>query len=66
VIPFRDISDCYLPKGEIDKKNLPKNWAYPFYVQTSERLFVLCAKNSDERNMWMAGFRYVIASTMTV
>jgi hypothetical protein len=55
-----------LPKGEIDKKNLPKNWAYPFYVQTSERLFVLCAKNTDERNMWMAGFRYVIASTMTV
>ena len=66
VIPFRDVTDCYLPKGEIDKANLPKNWSFPFYVQTTERVYVLCAKNVNERNMWMAGFRYVIASTLTV
>ena len=65
-IPFRDVTDCYLPRGEIDKANLPKNWAFPFYVQTTERIFVLCAKNINERNMWMSGFRYVIASTLTV
>lgn len=66
IMPFRDITDCYPPQQVIDGKSLPNNWPFPFYLQTQRRLFVLCAKRADERKMWIAGFRYVIASTVTV
>ena len=36
------------------------------YLQTTDRLFILCAKSLEDRNMWMSGFRYIIASTITV
>jgi len=29
-------------------------------------LFFLCAKTVEDRNMWMSGFRYLLASTLTV
>ena len=66
VIPFRDFQDCYLPKCDIKGSSLPKTWQWPFYVQTLDRLYVLCAKTEQERSIWMSGFRYVIASTLTV
>lgn len=62
---FRDIVDCYLPKKDM-KDELPKNWKQVFYLKTSERLYILLAKTLEDRNMWMAGFRYIIASTYTV
>jgi hypothetical protein len=62
---FRDILDCYLPKEDIDDQ-LPKGWEWSIYLQCRERLFVLCAKTEEDRNMWMAGFRYLLASTITV
>ena len=46
--------------------SLPKGWTHAFYVMTIDRLYVLCAPSDEERKMWMAGFRYVIASTLTV
>jgi len=54
-----------LPKEEL-KSDMPKGWENPLYLQTRFRLFVLCAKTIEDRNMWMAGFRYILASTLTV
>ena len=45
---------------------MPKNWEHGMYLQTRERLFFLCAKSEEDRNMWMSGFRYLLASTVTV
>ena len=42
-IPFRSVTDVYLPKGEIHQTALPKKWKWPFYVQTDDRTYVLCA-----------------------
>ena len=64
-ILFRDILDCYLPKQDLNSE-MPKGWENPLYLQTRSRLFVLCAKSLEDRNMWMAGFRYILASTLTV
>ena len=44
IIPFRDIKDTYLPKNPIPLRDLPKNWLFPFYVDTVSRIYVLCAK----------------------
>lgn len=66
VIPFRSIKDCYLSTVKLDKSTVPKNWQNVFYVQTIERLYVLCAKNEEDLKMWMAGFKYIISSTSTV
>jgi len=32
VIPFRNVSDCYLPQKQLSKKSLPENWPFAFYV----------------------------------
>lgn len=64
-ILFRDILDCYLPKRNVSL-DLPGDWKHVFYLKTNERTFILCAKCQDDRNMWMSGFRYIIASTLTV
>ena len=64
-IMFRDILDCYLPKTDI-KKSLKKGWEDCLYLQTRNRLYILCTKTLEDRNMWMSGFRYIIASTITV
>lgn len=57
--------DCYLPKKN-EKNKPPSGWEHMLYLQTSDRLFLLCAKTLDDRNMWMAGLRYLLASTVTV
>ena len=62
---FRDILDCYLPKKDVSY-DLPGKWKHVFYLKTTERIYILCAKCEEDRNMWMAGFRYIIASTVTV
>ena len=66
IIPFRSIKDCYLARQDLTHMSLPKGWTHAFYVMTIDRLYVLCAPSDEERKMWMAGFRYVIASTLTV
>ena len=66
VIPFRSVQDVYLPNVVTMKRNMPSNWYFPFTLDTIDRKFLLFTKTSDERKMWIAGFRYVIASTVTV
>jgi|APSaa5957512535_1039671.scaffolds.fasta_scaffold230981_1 hypothetical protein len=66
VIPFRSVKDCYLARSDVSNMSLPKGWQHAFYVVTIDRLYVLCSPSDEERKMWMAGFRYVIASTLTV
>ena len=66
IIPFRSVLDCYIPSASVKQASVPKNWPHIFYVHTIERTYSLCAKSEAERKMWMAGFRYVIASTLTV
>lgn len=62
---FRDIKDCHLPKEDMSGQ-MPKNWQHGFFLITTERTYFLMAKTIEDRNMWMAGFRYLIASTVTV
>ena len=64
-VPFRDIVKVSLPAPEV-KDSLPRGWKEGFMLQTRERLFILGARCEDDRNMWIAGFRYIIASTVTV
>lgn len=64
-ILFRDILDCYLPLAKPEHKP-PKGWEHCLYLRTTERLYFLCARTLDDRNMWMSGFRYLLASTVTV
>lgn len=66
VIPFRSILDAFLPPQPVSRKLLPADWQYPFTVATIGRKFILFAPTSDERKMWIAGFKYVVASTRTV
>ena len=64
-IMFRDILDVYVPKEPV-KHSMPKSWQHGLYLQTTDRLYFLCARSEEDRNMWMAGFRYLLASTVTV
>lgn len=67
IIPFRSIKECSLPTdSSFPSKRLPKNWQMAFHVKTIERDFTFMTQTESERKMWMAGFRYVIASTLTV
>jgi hypothetical protein len=45
---------------------MPEGWPWGFYLNTRERLFFLCSQTQEDRNMWMSGFRYLLASTVTV
>lgn len=43
-----------------------KTFKFPFMVKTVDRVFVLFAPSYSEREMWIAGFNYVIVSTNQV
>jgi hypothetical protein len=45
---------------------MPAKWQHGMYLKTRDREFFLVAKTLEDRNMWMAGFRYLLASTVTV
>lgn len=68
-IPFGGVLDCSQP-SELEEislqKEMSKTYCYPFYVKTNERDFTLCAASEEERQMWMAGFKYVMISTKQV
>jgi hypothetical protein len=43
-----------------------KKFQNPFFLKTTDRTFALYAPTYEERRMWMAGFDYVIKSTVIV
>ena len=69
-VPFSHIQKCYEPKPEneikIAEEIKSNTFKYPFYVKTLERLFLLFAPTRSERDMWVAGFEYIIVSTRQV
>lgn len=69
-IPFRDIYNAYLPTEENDKilrkLSSGSSYVFPFFVKTPDRIFELYTSTPDERNMWMAGFKYILISTREV
>ena len=69
-IAFAHIQKCYIPtpKNVIKiMEDIPsKTFKYPFIVKTIERMFLLFAPTEQERDMWIAGFEYIIVSTMQV
>ena len=65
VIPFRSIIDAFMDLP-VSRKQMPDDWQFPFTLAIIGRSFVLFAPTSEERKMWIAGFKYVMASTDTV
>jgi hypothetical protein len=45
---------------------VPAFWEFNFFIKTNSREYSLFANKHGEREIWMAGFKYVIASTKTV
>ena len=41
-------------------------YVLPFFVKTTDRVFELYTSTPDEREMWMAGFQYILISTKEV
>lgn len=62
-ILFRDILDCNIPKPS---KNEASTSKYVFTLKTSSREFILAAKSDADRTLWIAAFKYIIATTSTV
>lgn len=69
-VPFRDIHNAYLPTEQNDKtlRKLASSsqYVFAFFVKTANRVFELYTSTPDEREMWMAGFRYILISTKEV
>ena len=65
-IPFRSIQKCW--KTEYDRSliKIPKGWEYTMALQTLERQYILFCPTEKERDMWIAGFKYAVASTAVV
>ena len=69
----RDILKCSsLGSGHDDdtssknNEKASKNYTVPFQLCTAERNFELYSCSEEERNMWLAGFEYMIVSTQEV
>lgn len=66
-ILFREILKVYKPQASADatlrKLASGSQYIYPFFVKTTVRQFELYTSSEEEREMWVAGFRYVIVST---
>lgn len=69
-VPFRDIQSAYLPTDGCDKmlRKLASGsqYVFAFFVKTTNRVFELYTSTPDEREMWMAGFKYILISTKEV
>lgn len=69
-IPFRDIVRVMLPQfnqEEVFRKNVnSKTFTFPFFVKTNMRFMELYAASEEERQMWVAGFEYVLISTKVI
>ena len=69
IIPFRNITECFLPLVEYEekiKKVCSKKYNFPFFVRTVDRLFELYASTEKERQLWICAFIYLIKSTAEV
>ena len=63
-IPFRSIKDCVIPStGKFYYDETPSDWKHYFLVEAAERDYFLFAPSLPEKEMWVAAFHYVIAST---
>ena len=68
-IPFREFTEVIPFNEEKTKASLAhchKNYKYGFWLKSNVRNMELFCNAEDEREMWMAGFKYVILSTRKV
>lgn len=68
-IPFREVSEAYLPDMEEEKilqYSCSVKFQYPFFVVMQKRKYELYAATSYDRVMWMSGFDYMIKSAKIV
>lgn len=68
-VPFRNIISCYLPNAKSEERIrqvCSKTYRFPFFLKTLDRMYELCSSSEEERNMWIAGFSYIIVSTSQV
>ena len=55
-----------MPNKQYQENLTPKDWVDVFILQTIERNYILFAPTFTEKNLWIAGFKYVVASTNTI
>ena len=60
IVLFRDIKNCYCLDWQ---GNMMKEWTYSFFLQTTERNYVLIAATPMEKQVWLDAFSYIIPST---
>ena len=61
---FKSILACRTATELEDQKNITqRKWKFSFLLVTQERPFTLYCCSQKERQMWLAAFDYVIAST---
>ena len=66
-IAFRDVRSVYGPRpGQLKPTDCQDPWVFAFYVETVARKFQLYAQTESEKQMWIAGFEYLIKSTREV
>jgi len=69
-IQFREVKSCSLTPTEDMNRGIPMPpkgiFQHFFFVITIDRVFTLYASSEEERNIWLAGFDYLIKSTHQV
>lgn len=64
IILFRDVLKCFGLNWQGTK--VTDYWTYSFYLETTVRKYVLVAATPQEKEIWLAAFKYIIPSTKTL
>lgn len=65
---FRDLTQLQklTKESEAIYDKASKNFKHPFVFVTTDRTYEVVASSEEERNMWMAGIKYVLISATEV
>ena len=69
LIPFRDVKMCCKPQFKVEmqiKEVCCPKYNNPLYLWVNDRMYELFTRLSEEREMFLSGFQYVIISTREV
>ena len=64
IVLFRDVLKCFGLNWQGSKPTA--YWTYSFYLETTARKYVLVAATPQEKEIWLAAFKYIIPSTKTL
>ena len=69
-IAFKDINKVSMPTKSEDKLifnlDCETPWCFCFFLHTNKRKYYIYAMSNNEREMWVAGFKFLILSTKHV